>query len=102
MSDEISVEPLHLLVIGDPTVPFESLVECSRQEIVRVDVRVRAVQRLVGDSGIDASLPNLAVDAPASTTAEPDLRPRDGLSRARIVKGALLLQAGDSRVDAVR
>ena len=101
LADQVPIQPLKLLVVGDGLAAAEAFGERCLEVRVVVDVAEDLVDGAPRGRRRDARVLDLPADAQLAAAPDRRFGPRDRLRDPHVVDGALLAQARDGGVDGV-
>ena len=101
-ADEVSIESLEDLAIGDRGAAAETFLERSLQQLVRVDIGRHAIEDLPREVGREARFLEATARAQTAVPARDKLVVSDRSSGPFVVKRPLAQKASDRGVDGVR
>jgi hypothetical protein len=99
LTDEISVEPLQLAVVGDCRPTAHPFIESGVEQSVSVQFGERVIKGTLRQRGVDARPFQLYSDAPSAPAAQGRFRACDRAGYTCIVYGVFFQQAFHSLVD---
>jgi len=99
LTDEISVEPLQLAVVGNFRLAAHPFIESGLEQSVRVHVGKGVIEGALGLRGGDAGPFELHPHAPSAPAAQGRFRACDRARHSRIVYGVFVPEAFHSLID---